>query len=598
MSAEFDPYYTWLGIPPQEQPPHHYRLLGIRALEDNRDVITHAMDQRMAHLRTLQSGKHAEQSQKLLNEVSTAAVVLLDAAKKAQYDEALGQRLAPAADAPPAPPLPPPAPAFVPPPPVAGRHSSMAAWLLVAGAIAGTAAALLLFLVAVAVYRSWNAADLMARGGDGGARASAGGESSAPPPAVEPAKEDVPRIATYPAQAAPADSSRRPMPPSPALAADTKNSDPPSAAIPIEPPAGAAPATAAPPSPAPTTTSESTTPQPKEPSSALPAPAEIEAARTKVLAIYGEEARHAMTPEQKRALAEKLMQVAGETTNDPAVKFVLLDAARKLLVAAGEIDQTLTVVATLADEFDEDLRELQLASLAAMADLSLPADRRDQLAAALLKLINQSVAEEEFAAADEFAKLAVRISARSSDVNLRRAIVQRRSELTRLGDDFRAVRQAREKLAADPTDPAANLVVGRFLCFALADFEQGVPHLVRSGKEPFAAAAGADQAAVQGPPDAALAAGDAWYALAESIRNSDKELLPAALVRTRHWYERALPQLSGLDKARVEKRMQEIGLVSSPSPHSGDKSPAKTKGKKGKRKAQARDPGAPAPPAK
>ena len=28
----FDPYRKWLGIPPQEQPPNHYRLLGIGLL--------------------------------------------------------------------------------------------------------------------------------------------------------------------------------------------------------------------------------------------------------------------------------------------------------------------------------------------------------------------------------------------------------------------------------------------------------------------------------------------------------------------------------------------------------------------------------------
>jgi hypothetical protein len=112
MPAEFDPYYTWLGIPPEEQPPHHYRLLGIRALEADRDVITHAMDQRMAHLRTLQSGKHVEQSQKLLNEVSAAAVALLDPAKKQAYDAALRQQLAQAAEASAAV-APPPAPASI-----------------------------------------------------------------------------------------------------------------------------------------------------------------------------------------------------------------------------------------------------------------------------------------------------------------------------------------------------------------------------------------------------------------------------------------------------------------------------------------------------
>ena len=39
MAEKFDPYYKWLGIPPQDQPPHHYRLLGIELFEPDRDVI-------------------------------------------------------------------------------------------------------------------------------------------------------------------------------------------------------------------------------------------------------------------------------------------------------------------------------------------------------------------------------------------------------------------------------------------------------------------------------------------------------------------------------------------------------------------------------
>ena len=92
MSDSFDAYYKWLGIPPEEQPPHHYRLLGIRELEDDLDVISHAADQRMAHLRSLQSGQHAQHSQRLLNEIASAMVCLLDADKKSAYDRQLQVR--------------------------------------------------------------------------------------------------------------------------------------------------------------------------------------------------------------------------------------------------------------------------------------------------------------------------------------------------------------------------------------------------------------------------------------------------------------------------------------------------------------------------
>jgi hypothetical protein len=89
MSEQFDPYHVWLAIAPEDQPPTLYRLLGLRTFEDNPDVIENAADQRMAHLRTFQSGKRSAESQKLLNEVSSAKLTLLNAKKKAEYDEKL-----------------------------------------------------------------------------------------------------------------------------------------------------------------------------------------------------------------------------------------------------------------------------------------------------------------------------------------------------------------------------------------------------------------------------------------------------------------------------------------------------------------------------
>ena len=70
MSAPFDPYHKWLGIPADEQPPSLYRLLGLRPFESDADVIDTAADQRMSLLKTFQGGKHGPLSQKLLNEVS------------------------------------------------------------------------------------------------------------------------------------------------------------------------------------------------------------------------------------------------------------------------------------------------------------------------------------------------------------------------------------------------------------------------------------------------------------------------------------------------------------------------------------------------
>ncbi|MCS7305247.1 MAG: LamG domain-containing protein [Thermoguttaceae bacterium] len=94
MSSSFDPYRKWLGIPPKDQPPNHYRLLGIDLFESDPDVISNAADARMAHIRTFQTGPYSEWSQKLLNEIAAAKVCLLNPEKKAEYDAKLRAQLA------------------------------------------------------------------------------------------------------------------------------------------------------------------------------------------------------------------------------------------------------------------------------------------------------------------------------------------------------------------------------------------------------------------------------------------------------------------------------------------------------------------------
>lgn len=100
QTLEFDPLYVWLGIPPEEQPPDHYRLLGVRQFESNPEVIDSAADRQMAHLRKFQEGDRGELAKQLLNEVAAARVCLLDAKKKSKYDEQLKQQ-SPADQAPP-----------------------------------------------------------------------------------------------------------------------------------------------------------------------------------------------------------------------------------------------------------------------------------------------------------------------------------------------------------------------------------------------------------------------------------------------------------------------------------------------------------------
>ena len=56
MSDIFDPYYIWLGIPSESQPPDHYRILGVTLFESNREVIEAAANRQMAYMQEISAG--------------------------------------------------------------------------------------------------------------------------------------------------------------------------------------------------------------------------------------------------------------------------------------------------------------------------------------------------------------------------------------------------------------------------------------------------------------------------------------------------------------------------------------------------------------
>ena len=89
MPNDFDPYSEWLGIPPEEQPADHYRLLGIEQFESDTKLIKKAAEAKIEFLRTFQLGKRFSFSQKLMAEVASARVCLLNSEKKAAYDAQL-----------------------------------------------------------------------------------------------------------------------------------------------------------------------------------------------------------------------------------------------------------------------------------------------------------------------------------------------------------------------------------------------------------------------------------------------------------------------------------------------------------------------------
>ena len=90
----FDPYLNWLGIPPHEQPPNMYRLLGVVLFESNPEVIEAAADRQSLRVGVYQGEPYGEMCQQLLSEIAMAQFCLLDPQQKAAYDSRLQEELA------------------------------------------------------------------------------------------------------------------------------------------------------------------------------------------------------------------------------------------------------------------------------------------------------------------------------------------------------------------------------------------------------------------------------------------------------------------------------------------------------------------------
>ena len=85
----FDPYATWLGIPPERRPPTHYDLLGLPQFESDHAKIDQAAMRRIAKVRQYQIGTHGELSQEVLSKLARARLILIDPDRRVEYDDGL-----------------------------------------------------------------------------------------------------------------------------------------------------------------------------------------------------------------------------------------------------------------------------------------------------------------------------------------------------------------------------------------------------------------------------------------------------------------------------------------------------------------------------
>jgi len=558
---EFDAYHKWLGIPPNEQPPHHYRLLGLAPFEADPDVIDAAADQRMAHLRGRQGGKNSTLTQKLLNEIAAAKLELLDAERKKGYDARLKQALTPkqppkpiprAAPLPAAPAAKVAAPLAAPQP--ASRSAKDTRPLIILGVAVFAVGLLVLVGIAVIIGSQFGGRDKV-------------GEV---PPTKQPGAEALPATAKKVEPPTKPNPSQPPPAPTPETTTPVKpptEASPPAVPVkPVEvPPAVPAPEPTPPP---PTVPEPSPKPEPAPPSEttpmapakpALPKPPDEAAqkeSRALVRDLFKGQLDAARSPYEQQGVARQMLKSGIETRDDVVGGYVLLVAARDVANTSGDANMAFEAIDVLASRFDIDALKWKAEALAAVAKVLKKPDQQKELAGTISNVFNLAMEADRQDVAEDLARLGQTAASKSKDNELRKSAAAALARVTEAKKFQGQVTAAYATLEERADDPDANTIVGRHLCLIKNDWEKGLQHLAKGGDKTLSAAATRDLEALAKPETMApLTLGDAWRQLAK------EKTYTAWGVRAAKWYILALPKATGLDRQKVLLRLDEVAAA-------------------------------------
>ena len=302
--------------------------------------------------------------------------------------------------------------------------------------------------------------------------------------------------------------------------------------------------------------------QPKaRPRQAAPDAAAEEKALAKVQEGYSAEFDKAKTPQQKSALAAKLLAAAKRARRGSADQFAFLKSARDLAAQAGSADLALQAADATAEQFEVDAWQIKAELLPKLAPAARqPADKK-ALAQAGIAAAEQAVARDDYPTAEKMLDLASAAARDLKDQALIQQLAARREAVRELASVYAVVAKTRAVLEQKPKDPSANLAMGSFLCLWKGDWEAGLPMLAASSDATLRSLAERERDASDSAQARAELA-DAWWDFAMKSDGTARKQLQ---LHAAHWYRLAIPKLpEGLTRSKAQKRLGDVaGLAAS-----------------------------------
>jgi len=265
---------------------------------------------------------------------------------------------------------------------------------------------------------------------------------------------------------------------------------------------------------------------------------------------------------ERRGFVRKLLEQASQNASDPVAQWVLYREARDVAVQCADVRAALESVELTARVFDVEPLAMKVQTLAASDKAArVPADFLE-LARAQDALVDDLVRVDQYDAAVRTASAAQANARKSNDPAFAAKMAVRSKDVGEAKTLFDGLKRTLEALARNSDDPAGNAEMGKYLCYAKGNWELGLRFMVKGSDAALKALAEKEMAALGKSTADQLAAADGWYELGEKEKSTLRRI--QILRHAAELYEAASMDATGLNRARIDKRLESIDQVLNP----------------------------------
>jgi hypothetical protein len=279
----------------------------------------------------------------------------------------------------------------------------------------------------------------------------------------------------------------------------------------------------------------------------------IDKAKAFIKRTYSEEYAAARTPQQRAALAARLLREGVQTKDNPPARYVLLCEARDLAARSGDATTACRSIEHLARHYGVAPGEMALSALSEVSRTALTSAAYEALARCAMAAVDQAILRDEYDLASRHAALSLSAAERSKKITLIDEAQDKVREVTWAKSEHDRAKAALDTLGARPDDRDAKSAAGKFRCLVKGDWERGLAMLLEGADVAYRNLAAADLAAINADPSAQARTGDQWWEHGDTLPARARSCCRA---RAAHWYRRCVSKLSGVTKTSVEKRLE------------------------------------------